>query len=300
MPRARRHALAAILFLALLIWPPFLHNVEKGQWSVVIAALVAAAFVATERGQHARAAGLIVVAASFKIFPILILFGLVNRSTWKAVAKGALITGASVFALTTILLGVRPWMNFITHMAKNTAGWQTGPANTLSLWGALSRAFIGGPFACGLFPVPWGERVAVVAWLASAAWLLSRWAQGALRARPTTTTATSINGNPGLYRVAILAVILGPLAWSHTGLLLLLPAAYAHAQTPDWRGRLTLALGCVCVSLPRALFVQLAGTIPVSPARGLWLALPLLGAFTLYRAIAQTQKIPANSSAGTL
>ena len=64
-------ALAAFALLAL--WPPVLHDLAKGQWSILLETLIAAGWRALDRGQ-ARAAGVwLGIAAALKATPLLLL-----------------------------------------------------------------------------------------------------------------------------------------------------------------------------------------------------------------------------------
>src|SRR5262249_48996762 len=59
-PEAWRFGLFVLLLLA---WPPVLHCLEKGQWSIWLAALLAAGYRALEEDRPARAGALFAAAA---------------------------------------------------------------------------------------------------------------------------------------------------------------------------------------------------------------------------------------------
>ena len=68
-----------LLTLVLAVWPPTLYCLEKGQWSIWLAALLAAGWTSLEERRAGRAGGLLGVAAALKITPIVVVGHLLSR-----------------------------------------------------------------------------------------------------------------------------------------------------------------------------------------------------------------------------
>jgi hypothetical protein len=288
VPDARRRFIRVWpVFGALLLWPPVLHNLEKGQWSLPIAALLALAFAAAGRGARGRAGALIAAAACFKITPALVLFALLRRPGRVLVGAAAATAGLALLSLA--VMGTGYWGDFLRSSGENATGWQTAPANTLSLWGVTSRLLIGGAFARPALVSPAAARAV---WMIGAL-LLSGTAVAVTwpRSRPVTPDAASTTLVPARVFAAwsALAVILGPLAWTHTAIWLVLPGALLLRdliQSPSRQPLRALALlaALVLLTIPRLSLFALAGPLPVAPWRGLFLALHLLGALLVFAA----------------
>ncbi len=291
VPRGeQRFVRALVVFAVLALWPPVLHNFEKGQWSLPIAALLALAWVAAARGWDRRAGALIAAAGCFKVMPFLLLGAFLPRpSRWRVLAGAAGATGL-LFGLSALVLGPGYWRDFIASAGSNSAGWQTAPANTMSLWGALARFVVGGPYARS---IAGGSAVlARVLWAASAAGLLAM----ALRASvKETRAAPEAPPSAGTWASwSALTAILGPLSWAHSATWLILPMALLarqvwHPGRAPTRSRtfVALALAGILMTIPRQSLFALAGPWPASPWRGLALAVHLAGALTVF-AVAST------------
>lgn len=280
----RRFARVWPVFAALLLWPPVLHNFEKGQWSVPIAALLALSWVASGRGGTGRAGALIAAAGCFKITPGVVLAGLLAGPRRVRALAGAM-AGATVLALASALvMGPDYWVDFLGASGMNTAGWQTAPANTMSLWGVLSRLLIGGTFANAAVVSPLAARLL---------WIILALALIGTASAVTWREARSAPGDPSARAFAAwsaLAAILGPLAWTHTATWLILPGALllresldASPQGDHVPGRLGVLLAAFALlTIPRLRLFAMAGALPVAPLRGLALGLHLLGALLVF------------------
>jgi len=277
------------LFAALLLWPPVLHNLEKGQWSLPIAALLALAWSAVQRGRRGRAGALIAAAGCFKLTPALVLVALLGRAGRRRALVGAAAVTAALAGLSLAVMGPAYWGDFLRSSGANAAGWQTAPANTMSLWGVTSRLLIGGPFARPALLSPAAARAV---WSFGALLLLGL--AFALTWRDARAAPPGDVPSPGVpARVfaawSALAVILGPLAWTHTAIWLVLPAALllrdlAEAPSRSVPRELTLLAALALLTIPRLTLFALAGPLPVEPARGLVLAFHLLGALLIFAA----------------
>lgn len=281
-PGEPRLAWALLAFTAMTLWPPVLHNLEKGQWSVPIAALLALAWAAAGRGWDRRAGALIAAAGCFKVMPFLLLGAFLARpGRWRVLAGAA---GATIVlvALSVIVVGPDAWRDFVAATGPNAAGWQTAPANTMSLWGAVARFAVGGPYAR---PFVTSAVTARIVWIIAAAALLVSAVRVTLRERNVNR-----QGPPSAATWAAwsaLVAILGPLSWTHASTWLILPAALllrsrllAGNDRPGLLG--ALAAGGVLLTIPRLSLFALAGPWPASPLRGLALGLHLAGALIVF------------------
>jgi len=280
----RRFARVWPTFAALLLWPPVLHNLEKGQWSLPIAALLALAWAAGGRGAPGRAGALVAAAGCFKITPAVVLVAFLARpGRWRALAGAAAATVALVIASLAVM-GPAYCSDFLRASSENAAGWQTAPANTMSLWGVASRLLIGGAFA---------RPVLVSPVMARGLWLLGALPLVALAVAVTWRASRLPSDRVASPRAfaawSALAAILGPLAWTHTATWLVLPGALLLrdlGHTPSGsvpRGAALLA-ALVLLTIPRLTLFALAGPLPVGPGRGLFLGIHLLGALLVFAA----------------
>ena len=272
----RRLAVRALVFLFLVLWPPSLHNLERGQWSVLLAAFMAAGWHALGRG-HARMGGAFIgLAGSIKVTPLGLFPYLALRQRVAAVALG--VTVLAVVALSLPAVGLGAWRAFLRQSGPNLAYWEIWPANTLSVDGFVARLFIGGTGEGPAIADAPGLGRALIA-LGSLALVLLALALTVRMPRPADPAREG-----ALFAVwTVLVVLLNPLAWSHNAVLLLLPAALILRARAD-AGRLVgVAVAVALLSLPRAALFPIAA-LPGSPLRSaavlslhFWGALLLLG-----------------------
>jgi hypothetical protein len=296
-------ARATTLFAALTIWPPVLHNIEKGQWSLIVAGLLAASWWAFTQRRERLAGALIAVAGAFKIMPLVVLVAFAGTAQPRR--RKILIGAAGAFGvavtLSAAILGRNAWFAFLRSAPINASGWQTGPANTLSIWGALARLLVGGPFARPALTAAWSPWAARVAWgliavaLIAAALRLTLGKNGRDREpyEDQGVTARSFAA------WCALAVLLGPLSWSHAAISLALPLALLRGATasetlpaafhPLARAslgpialRLPLGAALVALTIPRMTLFACAGPVPVSPWRGLILSTHMAAALAIF------------------
>jgi hypothetical protein len=295
-PRAR-HAL--LLFAALALWPPTLHSLEKGQWSIALAALLAAAARALERGRAGWAGALFGVAASLKATPLVLLPLLLARSRRAAAAMVG--TLAALAALATAVEGAAPWRSFVVDAPRDVAVWATWLANTASLQGVLARLFAPSVFSRALVTAPAVSRVgflvASAALVAAAA--LVGWRRGLAGARAPAATEPAPDDARAvaLWTGAWLAlpVLLNPLAWSHVVVMLLAPAVIA-LRDGGARTRAVTLLALAALSIPRQRLMAWAGPVRVAPGPGLVLGLHAAAALALYFALLAACAAPSISS----
>jgi hypothetical protein len=265
-------ARVALTYGVLALWPPTLYCLEKGQWSIWLAALLADGLVALEAGQERRAGVVFALGAVAKATPLALLGLLALRFRRAALAMAATIGLAVVASL--VIDGTGPWGAFFGGAARNVATWAAWNANTASLAGITARLF-GAP---GPFARPWIASPALATALfdlSAAAFVLAalRALRGSARVAPLVCAAW-----------LALPVLANPLGWSHVLVLLLAPLVVAFRDgAPATRRTAWVALALF--SIPPAMLVRLAGPLPLAPARGLVLGLPALAAVALFVAL---------------
>jgi hypothetical protein len=267
-------ATLGLVFLLLALWPPVLHNLAKGQWSILLAALIALGWRALERG-HARAAGaLLGVAASLKATPVLLLGYLALRH--RRAAGAMALTLAGVVLASAAAFGLEPWREWVANARPNALAWQTWTANTASLGGLFARLFTGSAFARPVAEVPVAAQALT---LGTAALLVAGAVGASRRAQPSADHA--------LFALwAAVAVVVNPLGWTHTTVMALLPLALVARDGASPALLVVLA----ALAVPRQTLAVLAGPLPVSPGRGLVLSLHA-GALLLLIAAARSRTL---------
>jgi hypothetical protein len=266
---------AILGFGALLMWPPVLYNLEKGQFSILIATLIALAWVWLSR-RDSRAAGICLgLAAALKLFPALLGIYLLLRR--RRAAMWAVIAGAAATALPLLWIGWRAIPEFVVHTRGNLSYWQTWPAVTYSLRGLAARMLIGSDWARPFARAP--EAATVIVVIASAALV-------AVAIHATLRHRWRQDSDGVLFAVwSVLLLPLNPLAMGHNGVLLALPIVLigqALGGDPRAWARATWSAGCVLVSIPRQAIFE-AAPMPVSPWQSLAIvALPLWGTMLLF------------------
>jgi hypothetical protein len=287
--RGGRAALTAVIFLLVLLWPPVLYNLEKGQWSLMLAALMALSWRALAAGRPTWAGAWIGLASMFKLAPAAVFPYFVLRRPRAAVA---LVVTIGVLAIGSVaVIGVDPWRAFLHQAPANITFWEDRLENDVSVTALATRLFSAGRHAEPLADVPMTARLLaglITVGLIGAA-LVPTW-------RLPARTSPTLEG--ALFALwSILGALLNPLAWLHTSIPLLLPAALVlrAATDPELPLRSGIRMGCrvaivlaiALLSLPRETLMVLAGSAPVSPGRVLAvLALPCYGALALFGAAA--------------
>jgi alpha-1,2-mannosyltransferase len=267
------------LFLLLLVWPPVLHNLAKGQWSMFLAALLAAGWRALEGGRHRQAGAWIGTAASLKLTPLLLLGYLGLRYRRAAVAMAATMAVLTIAGMSTGDTG----LHFAANVQRNTDTWQTWTANTASLNGFVARLFAGGPWARPLWHAPLLARALTLALGVSLVLC-------ALRLTRRSDTHDGL-----LYGAwCALTILLNPLAWSHTLVIALVPLAELIRRRVRPGAVLAIA---VILTIPRHTLARVAALDPGAPAMAPIVSLHALAVLALFvlamRAAAQERAVGA-------
>lgn len=272
--RVRRPAVLSAFGL-LLLWPPVLYNLEKGQLSILLAVLIAITWRSFLRERLSLSGACLGVATAVKVFPLLLGGYLLVRAP-RALAY--FVASAGLFTVGALMwMGLDALPAYLQHSSDNLSYWQTWPAVSYSLYGAAARLFIGGRWAEPMLYAPAVARSLVAG--------MSMCLVGC--AMIVTWRGSSNDGREGCRFAAwaILLVLLNPLAMGHNGVLLALPIvllvreiACDHRMWP----KIACGAGVVLASIPRQTLLSLAPP-PVDPALSLTvIALPMWGTLLLF------------------
>jgi hypothetical protein len=276
-------ATVALLYLGLLVWPPVLYNLEKGQWSIVLALLIALAWRSFQRGRPAGAGAWVGAAAAVKVFPALLGPYLVLRGRR---ATGAFVIAAGIGTVLPVFwMGPSAVTDFLRHSRGNLSYWETWPAIVYSLDGAAARLLIGGQWARPLVHAPVLARTVVLV-VALGLVGIAAYSAGVQPSRSEREGAR-------FAAFATLLAVLNPLSMGHNGILLALPIALvgrALAVIPRTGLRAAWAAAVVLISIPKDTMFRLC-PLPVDPACGLGIvALPCWGALLLFAVAVQISR----------
>ncbi len=277
------------LFLALLVWPPVLTNLQLGQWSIVLATTIAAGFSAWERRRRASGAAWLATAAALKLTPLLLVPYLALRGR-RPLAIYLAVLGGDILLAVPWGGGLDAWTCFFRDARTNADAWQTWWHNTLSINGLTARLLVGDSFARPFVHAP---RVAGAVTVAVAGALVSVALAATWRSRSRVGTPAAEGCLFAAWNV--LVVILNPIAWTHTALLLLLPAVLIWRASDEpgspWpavlRGRVraAVAVAVLVLTIPKEALLILAGLRPpISPWRAPVLSAHLGAALLLFAA----------------
>jgi hypothetical protein len=261
----------ALLTLALALWPPTLHCIEKGQWSIWLAALLAAGLRSFEAGRPRRSGALFGVAAALKVTPVVTLGFLLLRS--RRTAAAMLATAGIAVLLSLGAIGREAWRVFLAGAPGNAVVWAPWIANTASLDGIYARLLTSNPFSQPLFAAP---ALARAAFTVTGLLLLAAAIGAAYRRRGAADSHARI-----LAAWLTLPVLLNPLGWSHVLLMLLAPLAVL-ARDGSPRSRIAACLLLSIFTIPRQRLAAWAGSVPVSAPAGLLLGAHAIAAVALF------------------
>lgn len=273
----------ALAFVLLALWPPSLHDLAKGQWSILLAALLAAGWLALERGRETTAGAWFGVAASLKLTPILLLGFLVLRHRRAAVAMA--VTVGTLAGIATAVTGIEPWRELFADAPRDVAVWQTWIANTASLRGLLVRLVGGGAYAR---PVIAASSMVTGAIAAGGALALTLATAAVTWRAPR--AASAADERPLIAVWMLLIVVLNPLAWTHTLVMAVVPLAALAPVLPP----LVAAGALVVLTIPRQTLAALAGSTPTAPGPGLLLSLHAAALLMVVGvSLARARRLPA-------
>ena len=148
---SRRFSVRVAVPIMLLAWPPIAMDLQCGQWSVFLAALLALAWDASRAGRPGLAGSLLGLAIAIKAFPALLLPFFVRRREWRAVGS-ALAVGVVLSAAPIALVGPGLVTGYFGSGAHTTTTWLACFANYSAL-GAVARFVTSAGEFGGLPPV---------------------------------------------------------------------------------------------------------------------------------------------------
>jgi hypothetical protein len=267
-----------------------LYNLGKGQWSILLAVLLALSWHFYARGRYRLAGVCAGLGSAVKLFPVVLGVYFLLRRAPRAVLWLA-IPVVAVVAAPLVWLGPGTVQAFMHQSQSNLDYWETFSAVTYSIHGALARLLVGGPWARPLVHAPILARalglLAALVLMACAMKVLVR--------------SGAADGHEGARFAAwtALLVLLNPLAMSHSGVLLALPIVLtADALASDSRvwPRLAWTAGTVLVSISGHTLNALVSD-PIQPWEGVAItALPMWGTLSLFvAAIAVSAPDPRRS-----
>ena len=156
--------------LAIFLSFPLHRNLLYGQYYVLLLLLITAASFSYLRGGRVLAGALVAIAATCKVFPLLLFVFFLQRRDWRALASGV-ITGVSAVAVSIAVFGLnahRTWLKEILPWVMHGEGLGTY-ATTASISGILHCLFLSEP---QWNPHPWHDSPLAYALLAPALQML--------------------------------------------------------------------------------------------------------------------------------
>jgi hypothetical protein len=260
----------------LLVWPPTVFNLAFGQWSLLLAALVALGWRALERGAPRSAAGAFATAVAFKSTPALLFGYLALRARPVGV-----MAAAGLAALTAVAWpfcgGAAAWRVFLRDGPLDVRVWESWPHNTVSIRGIFARLLVGDRFVQAPFHNPTlagALSVGVSLGLIGAATFL------------TARRPRNAGDGPAFAMWAALIALLNPLSWVHNALFLLLPAVLVARDTRRRGRRVAVAAGLALLTIPFDTLWRLLGDLPFAASRAWLLGVHAAGALLIFGAAA--------------
>lgn len=186
----------------------------QGQWSAPLLAILVVAWWSLRTGRSTLAGGLIGVAACLKVFPAFLLLHLALRGRWRALAAGV-VAVAVVQSATAAILGPGVFAEYGRGMGR-VAVFRAGWANA-SLPGLAAKLFDPG-MSTGLRTLYPSRALALVGSTVGVALVILAYAWATIRLGPS---AEAEDRGFGLALTSML--LLGPLTWEHSLVLMLLP-----------------------------------------------------------------------------
>jgi alpha-1,2-mannosyltransferase len=237
------HWVALTVGLA-LCWSPFQEQMALGQWSLLIAACLISCWALLRVGRERLAGVLLGLACLIKLFPgLLIVYLLLRRRWWAAAAASATVALGGLLSLA--IVGPSDTLDFFLRIA---------PANAAALAAFPLNAALAGPISRLLVDAMWVRPLLVAPGLAS--WLarLASLALVIVLARQCWRAPVTRAGDDTTFAAVCVAMLLiSPLTWQHTFMLLLLPFGLLLRQLldrPSWRGIAMSLLALALVSPP--------------------------------------------------
>jgi alpha-1,2-mannosyltransferase len=239
--------LPAIAFGA--VCDPLLMQLMVGNFGCLLAFLLAAAWVGDRRGRVGLAGSLVGVAAGVKMFPAFLLVYFVATRRWKGVA-GFALGFAGVNAIALALFGFTAFRTYFLEVAPAVA------AENVSSW--LNASLAG--FWMRLFAPTANHGVLALSdapQLGRALTLLSQLVVTGIVGLVAWRSRTAAARDRAFALASVGMLLVCPLAWPHTFLLLLVPVAHLLYRLPAGPWRWALVACLVVLWLPANYVAQL-------------------------------------------
>jgi hypothetical protein len=228
----------AVIFL--LLSRPLLMQLFHGQWNLILLLLVTAAW-ATDRSDRPVWAGLLLGAATaIKLFPSFLFLYLLARRQWRALIAGALAFGM-LTGLTAALLGPAVYRVYFQELLPKLAPVRSSWYNA-SLVGFWSRLFDPATAEVHVLAL-WRSGMAL-----RAAVLLSGLIVIITVVRIVRSADTRYSRDHAFGLAVTGMLLISPITWDHSLLLLLLPISILLHDPPRSevaKGLLVVALGAI-------------------------------------------------------
>jgi len=227
--------LIAPAVICLLLSSPLLMQLFHGQWNLILLLLVTGAWAAERSGRPAWAGVLLGAATAIKLFPGFLFLYFLARRQWTAVMAGALAFGM-LTGLTAALLGPEVYRVYFQELLPKLAPVRSSWYNA-SLVGFWTRLFDPATAEVHVLPL-WrsGMALRVAVLLSGLAVIIT-----VARVVRSAKTRTALDHAFGLAVTGMLLV--SPMTWDHSLLLLLLPISILlHDPPPSEVAKALLAV----------------------------------------------------------
>jgi len=227
--------LIAPAVICLLLSSPLLMQLFHGQWNLILLLLVTGAWAAERSGRPAWAGVLLGAATAIKLFPGFLFLYFLARRQWTAVMAGALAFGM-LTGLTAALLGPEVYRVYFQELLPKLAPVRSSWYNA-SLVGFWTRLFDPATAEVHVLPL-WrsGMALRVAVLLSGLAVIIT-----VARVVRSAKTRTALDTTFGFAVTGMLLV--SPMTWDHSLLLLLLPISILlHDPPPSEVAKALLAV----------------------------------------------------------
>ena len=218
-----------LLSVALGLWPPLWFHLAQGQLGIPILFLLTLAWRATRHGRDTLAGGIIGLAAAIKIFPAVLIAYFIFRRRFRLAIAG-ILGFVLISAATLLITGPETIRDYLITVLPTLKGFNEYGRNA-SLTGFFSRLV--SPSLAGVATLMASVLVAAIVWVRST------------RADFDESFALAITGT----------LLITPLTWPHSLVILLLPLAVYGARLAyaDSLSRWLAGAGWLLMAVPQTL-----------------------------------------------